>query len=239
MGRNAGLEMFKETHEFYKKYGFNARLSDLTEGSLEFLRNIEEKLTNGYHRIIGSEEIRRKKKKLGVKNKEKHKWKCTANTSTFAARTLPYFPKKLGKLLRNGSGSFYDCVDDELVDYMKKYWDMRGGSGTSRKKRVESINKCTGRGGDTSRGYLLFPWEKVPSYFNPRMIREVGSEDFLGGKIEINALERMCKNRKFVLKYYPNFKPFEFHRKYELSGKNVRFIPVHQINVPERWELYI
>ncbi len=239
MGETVGLEMFKETHEFYRKYGYEARLEDLTDGSIEFLRSLEDRLTRGYHMIIGSDEIRKEKKKLGIKSGAKNKWKCMVNTSTFAAKTLPYFPKKLGKLLRNSSGSFYDCVDDELVNYIGEYWDMGGGSGTSRKKRVESINKCSGRGGDTSRGYLLFPWEKIPTYFNPKLINEVGKEDFLGGRIEMKALERMCKDRSYLIKYYPNFAAFEFHKKYELSSKNVRFIPVHQINIPERWELYI
>ncbi len=239
MGETAGLEIFKETHEFYKKYGYNAQLGDLTEGSLEFLRGLEKKLTNGFHRIIGSEEIRKERKKLVVKKKAKHRWKCTVNTSPLAARTMPYFPKILGRLLRNSSGSFYDYVDEELAYYMEKYWNMRGGSGTSRKKRVECINKRTGRGGDTSRGYLLFPWEKVPDYFNAGLIRDVGSDSFLGGKIELQALERMCKNRQYVIAYYPNFKSFEYYKKYELSGKNARFVPVHEVNIPERWELYI
>jgi len=239
MGETAGLEIFKETHEFYKKYGYNARLEDLTDSSLEFLKNIEKKLTGGFQKIVRSDEIRKERKKLGVKKSAKKRWKCTVNTSPLAARTMPYFPKTLGRLLRNSKGSFYDYVDDELANYMERYWDMRGGSGTSRRKRVECINKGTGRGGDTSRGYLLFPWEKVPDYFNPQLIQDVGSEGFLGGRIEMNALKRMCKNRGYIIEYYPNFRAFEYYKKYELLGKNERFIPAHEINIAERWELYI
>ncbi|MGM0406050.1 MAG: hypothetical protein ACQEQM_07915 [Thermoplasmatota archaeon] len=239
MELTTGLKIFRETPEFYKKYGYQACLADLTKSSLELLRSLEEKLKSGYHNILRSDEIRKQRKKLSVKRKAKSKWKCTVNTSPLAARTMPYFPKTLGRLLRNSSGSFYDYVDEELAYYMGKYWDMRGGSGTSRKKRVECINKCTGRGGDTSRGYLLFPWEKVPDYYNEQLIRDVGSKSFLGGKIEIRSLERMCKNRRHIIEYYPDIKPFQYYKKYELSGNNTRFVPVHEINIPERWELYI
>ncbi len=232
------LDIFKETPHFYEKYGYDASLEDLTDSSTEFLNSLEKRLKKKYHRIMGSDEIRKERKNLGVESKHKDRWKCTPNTATLASKTMPYFPKKLGKLLRDGSGGFYDYVDEELEEYMNEYWDMRSGSGTSRKERVDSINRGRGRGGDRSQGYLIFPWERVSDYFSPHLIEDVGRDDFLGGRIEMHALEKMCKDREHLIEYYPNFSSFYFHKKYELNN-NKRFIPVNQINIPERWELYL
>ncbi|GEM_PF-2874176 len=235
---NMSLDVFKETPYFYEKYGYDASFRDLTDSSIGFLEDLEDKLKRSYHSVIGSDEMRRERKKLGVKSNKKNKWRCDPNTAVFASKTLPYFPKRLGKLLRDGSGGFYDYIDEELEKYMNEHWDIHGGSGTSRKKRIESINNGTGRGGDKSEGYLLFPWEKVPDYFSPQLIKDVGREDFLGGKIEIDALEKMCKDRNHIIEYYPSFSSFYFHKKYAVSNID-KFVPVGKIDVPERWELYL
>ncbi len=235
---NMSLSVFKETPYFHEKYGYDASLRDLTDSSIEFLESLEDKLKRSYNNVLESGEIRKERKKLGIVTSEKNKWKCDANTAVLASKTLPYFPKKFGKLLRKGSGGFYDCIDEELEKYMNECWDIHGGSGTSRKKRIESINNGTGRGGDKSEGYLLFSWEKVPDYFSPQLIKDVGRDDFLGGKIEMGALEKMCKDRNHVIKYYPSFSPFCLHKKYTVRN-NKKFIPVNKIDVPERWELYI
>ncbi|MFW6140975.1 MAG: hypothetical protein ACOC53_00270 [Candidatus Saliniplasma sp.] len=237
MGQTVNLELFRETAEFRRKYGYRASLNDLTEGSIEILKSFEKKLTRGYKYILRSDEIRKEKKNLGIKKDARDKWRCAACTSTLAASTMPYFPKKLGKLLRSNKGGFYDYVHDELADFMEEHWDMKGGTGTSRRDRVISINKGDVRGGDKSEGYLIFPWDKVPHYFNEDLIRDVGSEDFLGGQIELTALERMCKNRRHVIEYYPGYKTFQFYKKYALSGKIKRFTPDEIVF--REWEFHL
>ncbi len=237
---NSNLKLFKETPYFHWKYGYEARLEDLTKSSIDYLLDLEKKLLKNYNNFIRSDEIRKGRKNLAIKKEAKDRWRCMVSTAPLAATTAPYFPKKLGKLLRKGPKKFYEFVHDDIGDMLKE-WDIDGGWGTSRKERVKNINYGTDRNGDKSDGYAIFQWEKIDEYFNEEFIKNVGHEKFWGGRIEVWALNRMCKDRKHVVKHYPDFRPLDrFNKRYSPRAiQNGQSLYVHKIWLPENWEVYI